>query len=176
MLKAAVSLFVFVLDSYHHLTPEQPNMPPHKRQKLSDDEESEHNEAVTGSEAEAEESNSEGFSSGNESEGDSDDLETLKPQKSRQTLKRKVRATRASAFGQTLQFLLATETPSELPLSLKPSLARKRNDEKLELRAKKVLDVERKEREEKGRMKDVIGGWGGESERALRKVAQRGGK
>ena len=53
MLKAAVSLFVFVLDSYHHLTPEQPNMPPHKRQKLSDDEESEHNEAVTGSEAEA---------------------------------------------------------------------------------------------------------------------------
>ena len=33
----------------------------------------------------------------------------------------------------------------------------------------------RKEKEEKGRIKDVIGGWGGESERALRKVAQRGG-
>ena len=32
-----------------------------------------------------------------------------------------------------------------------------------------------KEKEEKGRIKDVIGGWGGESERALRKVAQRGG-
>ena len=32
------------------------------------------------------------------------------------------------------------------------------------------------EREEKGRVRDVIGGWGAESERALRKVAQRGGE
>lgn len=33
---------------------------------------------------------------------------------------------------------------------------------------------EKKEREDTGRVRDVIGGWGGESERAFRKVAQRG--
>jgi len=37
-----------------------------------------------------------------------------------------------------------------------------------------VLQIEKKEKEDKGRVTDVIGGWGGESERALRKVAQRG--
>ncbi|KAJ4486029.1 Rrp15p-domain-containing protein [Lentinula aciculospora] len=103
-----------------------------------------------------------------------DEIEGMKPQKSRQTKKRKIRATHASAFGATLQSLLNTETPSSAPLSLKPSIARKRNDEKLEMKAKKVLQVEKKEKEDKGRITDVIGGWGGESERALRKVAQRG--
>ena len=72
--------------------------------------------------------------------------------------------------------MLNTDAPSSLPLSLKPSIARKRNDEKLESRAKKVLQLEKKEKEDKARIKDVIGGWGGESERALRKVAQRGGQ
>ncbi|KIJ57780.1 hypothetical protein HYDPIDRAFT_103853, partial [Hydnomerulius pinastri MD-312] len=38
----------------------------------------------------------------------------------------------------------------------------------------RVIMVERKEKEDKGRIRDVIGGWGGESERSLRKVAQRG--
>ncbi|KAJ3803336.1 hypothetical protein GGU11DRAFT_761801 [Lentinula aff. detonsa] len=104
-----------------------------------------------------------------------DEIEGMKPQKSRQTKKRKIRATHASAFGATLQSLLNTKVPSSAPLSLKPSIARKRNDEKLEMKAKKVLQVEKKEKEDKGRITDVIGGWGGESERALRKVAQRGG-
>ncbi|KIK70897.1 hypothetical protein GYMLUDRAFT_32972 [Collybiopsis luxurians FD-317 M1] len=108
------------------------------------------------------------------SDDSADDIEGMKPQKSRQTKKRKIRATHASAFGATLQSLLNTEAPSSVPLSLKPSIARKRNDEKLEIRAKKVLQVERKEKEDRGRITDVIGGWGGESERALRKVAQRG--
>ncbi|KAJ3857851.1 Rrp15p-domain-containing protein [Lentinula lateritia] len=103
-----------------------------------------------------------------------DEIEGMKPQKSRQTKKRKIRATHASAFGATLQTLLNTEAPSSAPLSLKPSIARKRNDEKLEMKAKKVLQVEKKEKEDRGRITDVIGGWGGESERALRKVAQRG--
>ncbi|KJA26130.1 hypothetical protein HYPSUDRAFT_37007 [Hypholoma sublateritium FD-334 SS-4] len=103
-----------------------------------------------------------------------EEIEGMKPQKSKQTSKRKIRATGSSKFGSTLQFLLNTETPSALPLSLKPSIARKRNDEKLESRAKKVLQIEKKEKEDKARVKDVIGGWGGESERALRKVAQRG--
>ncbi|KAJ3734753.1 Rrp15p-domain-containing protein [Lentinula guzmanii] len=103
-----------------------------------------------------------------------DEIEGMKPQKSRQTKKRKIRATHASAFGATLQSLLNTKAPSSAPLSLKPSIARKRNDEKLEMKAKKVLQVEKKEKEDKGRITDVIGGWGGESERALRKVAQRG--
>lgn len=44
------------------------------------------------------------------------------------------------------------------------------------MRAKKLLQAERKQKEDIGRVKDVIGGWGGESERALRKVAQRGGE
>jgi hypothetical protein len=61
-------------------------------------------------------------------------------------------------------------------LSLQPSITRKRNDEKLELKARKILRGERKEKEDKCRIRDVIGGWGGESERALRKVAQRGGE
>lgn len=95
--------------------------------------------------------------------------------KSKKTLKRKRRATEPSHFGATLQSLLNTDAPSGLPLSLKPSVAHQRNDAKLELEARKAIQVERKQREEKGRIRDVIGGWGGESERSLRKVAQRGG-
>lgn len=95
--------------------------------------------------------------------------------KSKKTLKRKRRATEPSHFGETLQSLLSTDAPSGLPLSLKPSVAHQKNDAKLELEAKKVIQIERKEREERGRIRDVIGGWGGESERSLRKVAQRGG-
>lgn len=95
--------------------------------------------------------------------------------KSKKTLKRKRRATEPSHFGATLQSLLNTDAPSGLPLSLKPSVAHQRNDAKLELEARKVILIERKEREERGRIRDVIGGWGGESERSLRKVAQRGG-
>jgi hypothetical protein len=118
------------------------------------------------------------FASG--SEGNSldtdDEIAGTKITKSKKTLKRKRRATEPSRFGATLQFLLDTDTPSTQPLSLKPSVARQRNDEKLELKAKKELQIEKKEKEDKGRVTDVIGGWGGESERALRKVAQRGGK
>ncbi|KDQ63485.1 hypothetical protein JAAARDRAFT_169351 [Jaapia argillacea MUCL 33604] len=103
-----------------------------------------------------------------------DEINNTKRMKSKKTLKRKRRATEPSNFGATLQSLLDTDAPSTLPLSLKPAIARRRNDEKLELKAKKVLQVERKEKEDKGRIRDVIGGWGGEGERALRKVAQRG--
>lgn len=95
--------------------------------------------------------------------------------KSKKTLKRKRRATEPSHFGTTLQSLLNTDAPSGLPLSLKPSVAHQKNEAKLELEAKKVIQIERKEKEESGRIRDVIGGWGGESERSLRKVAQRGG-
>lgn len=104
-----------------------------------------------------------------------DEIAEGKLSKSKKTLKRKRRATDATHFGATLQSLLSTDAPSAQPLSLKPSIARKRNDERLEARGKRVLQIERKEKEEKGRIKDVIGGWGGEGERALRKVAQRGG-
>ncbi|KAI0257469.1 Rrp15p-domain-containing protein [Lactifluus subvellereus] len=103
-----------------------------------------------------------------------DEIAEARHVKSKKTLKRKHRATDPSNFGATLQSLLKTDAPSGLPLSLKPSVARRHNDEKLELRAKKLLKVEKKSKEEVGRIKDVIGGWGGESERALRKVAQRG--
>ncbi|KAJ7071110.1 Rrp15p-domain-containing protein [Mycena amicta] len=131
-----------------------------KRQRLSDDD--------------SDQSDVPGDLSDGSEASSSDHIGDLKPQKSHQTKKRKIRATGATAFGETLQSLLSTDAPSGLPLSLKPSVGRKRNDEKLELRAKKVLQGERKDKEDKGRIKDVIGGWGGESERALRKVAQRG--
>ncbi|KAG1757661.1 Rrp15p-domain-containing protein, partial [Suillus lakei] len=94
--------------------------------------------------------------------------------KSKKTLKRKRRATEPSQFGATLQGLLDTIAPSDLPLSLKPSIARQKNGAKLESKAHKVLQIEKKEKADKGRIRDVIGGWGGESERSLRKVAQRG--
>lgn len=158
-------------------------MTPHKRQKLSTAEKHESEDersSLSAEESEAELSFDEdddietGTSDAGE-QNDDDEIEGLKPQKSRQTSKRKIRATGSSKFGATLQHLLNTDAPSALPLSLKPSIARKRNDEKLESRAKKVLQLEKKEKEDKARIKDAIGGWGGESERALRKVAQRGG-
>ena len=96
--------------------------------------------------------------------------------KSKKTAKRKLRATLPSQFGQTLEALLNTSAPAEVPLALKPSIGRKRNEQKLDVRARKAVETEKKEHEEIGRVRDVIGGWGGENERALRKVAQRGGE
>lgn len=126
---------------------------------------------------------SEAFSSAAEGEGteecssrvDTDDeVPRASASKTKGTLKRKRRATGPSQFGTILQSLLETETPSALPLSLKPSIARQRNDAKLELKARKMIQVERKEKEDRGRIRGVIEGWGAESERSLRKVAQRG--
>ena len=143
--------------------------PPSKRRKLESSEEESPGESHSDSELVSARDE-------NESPDTADEIENLKLQKSKKTAKRKIRATGTTAFGATLQSLLSTEAPSSLPLSLKPSIARKRNDEKLEQKAKRVLHVERKEMEDKNRIRDVIGGWGGEGERALRKVAQRGGK
>lgn len=97
--------------------------------------------------------------------------------KSRKTLKRKRRATSPSRFGAALESLLATTTTEGVaaPLSLRPDVARREKEARLERGARKLLEGERKEREEKGRVKDVIGGWGVDGERTLRKVAQRGG-
>ena len=105
-----------------------------------------------------------------------DEIAGARIAKSKKTLKRKHRATDPSNFGATLQSLLETDAPSGLPLSLKPSAARRRNEEKHELKAKKLLRGEKKSKEQVGRIKDVIGGWGVEGERTLRKVAQRGGE
>lgn len=88
---------------------------------------------------------------------------------------RKRRAISPTPFGAALNALLDTPAPSANPLSLKPSIGRRRNDEKLEVKARRLIQGQKKEGEEKNRIKDVIGGWGGETERALRKVAQRGG-
>lgn len=150
-------------------------MPPAKRQKLSGDEGSEHEEdqeMLSGSEDEF--SADAGSSSAGSEPDTEDEIAGAKFAKSKQTQKRKRRATDAVKFGATLQSLLTTNAP-EAPLSLKPSVAKKRRDDKLEAKGKQVLQVERKEKEDRGRITDVIGGWGGEGERALRKVAQRGG-
>lgn len=120
---------------------------------------------------------------------------------SRIILERKRRAIPPSSFGQALTALLDTST-SRPHAKQEPSLAerppllthaqttldtavlalkrtslakRKRAEGKNEEKAAKTQLNERREREERNRMTDVIGGWGGESERALRKVAQRGG-
>ncbi|KAF8640998.1 hypothetical protein AX17_000643 [Amanita inopinata Kibby_2008] len=154
-----------------------------KRQKLSqgvdaaEQEASDNGEVAVASDRDASGSDSASFSASDgdgESPDTADEIENLKRQKSKKTAKRKLRATGAEAFGTTLQSLLKTDAPSALPLSLKPSIAKKRNDEKLEQKAKRVQHIERKDKEDKGRIRDAIGGWGGESERALRKVAQRG--
>uniref|UniRef100_A0A0W0FGP2 Rrp15p-domain-containing protein n=1 Tax=Moniliophthora roreri TaxID=221103 RepID=A0A0W0FGP2_MONRR len=86
---------------------------------------------------------------------------------------------RPNAFGATLQTLLSTGTPPSQTgnvLALKPSVNRKRDDELLEKQARQVLQVERKEKEDKGRIRGegVLEEWGAEAERGLRKVAQRG--
>ena len=61
------------------------------------------------------------------------------------------------------------------PLSLKPGLGRWKKKEKIECGARKLLEGEKKEWEEKGHVGDMIGGWGIEGEHALQKVAQRWG-
>ncbi len=149
-------------------------MLPHTRNKTLDNDLSEKNdeEMLSGSDQDDYSSDASGS---NPSEPDTEDeIADAKFTKSKKTLKRKRRATDAVNFGATLQSLLSTDAPAA-PLSLKPSVAKKRKEEKLEAKGKHVLQMEKKDKEDKGRITDVIGGWGGESERALRKVAQRGG-
>ena len=154
-------------------------MPPTKRQKRTHETHIEKAES-SGLESQDEDglSASEMSSSveGRQSPDTEDEIAGARLAKSKKTLKRKHRATDPSNFSATLQSLLETDAPSGLPLSLKPSAARRRNEEKNELKAKKLLKGERKSKEQVGRIKDVIGGWGAEGERTLRKVAQRGGE
>lgn len=100
----------------------------------------------------------------------------MRKKKSKKTAKRKFRATEPGQFGNTLEALLNTSVPgvSAAPLALKPSINKRKKKEKNEMIARKAHEGEKKEHEEIGRITDVIGGWGGENERALRKVAQRG--
>jgi len=159
-------------------------MPPDKRQKLekNSDVDGDGDEVVDQSSDAGEDGLEEEYSDDNQMSSEvgspdtEDEIAAAKTSKSKKTLKRKRRATDPSSFGATLNALLSTNAPSSLPLSLKPSAARKRNEEKQELKAKKVQRIERKDREDKGHVSDVIGGWGGESERTLRKIAQRGGR
>jgi hypothetical protein len=114
--------------------------------------------------------------SDSESPSTADEITNGQRKKSQKTLKRKRRATEPARFGETLQSLLSTQVASAGPLSLTPSATKKKADEKIELKARTALQLEKKDKEDKGRITDVIGGWGGERERALRKVAQRGGQ
>lgn len=164
-------------------------MPLSKRRRLSDDKDNDENPGDPNTlassaedELQSEDSAAHGSSedesmSEDESPDDAEDeiLQAQRNLKSKKTQKRKRRATSPSHFGAALQSLLNTDAPTSQPLSLKPSVAKKRTDDKLEVKAKKLLEGEKKEREEKNHIRDVIGGWGGESERSLRKVAQRGG-
>jgi Rrp15p len=148
-------------------------MPPTKRQKQS------HIDPVESHESDSEDGLSASEIStvnGRRSSDTEDEIVEARLAKSRKTLKRKHRATDPSNFSATLQSLLKTDAPSGLPLSLKPSASRRHDDEKLKLKAKKILKGEKRSKEEVGRVQDVIGGWGVEGERTLRKVAQRGGK
>lgn len=151
-------------------------MPPTKRQKRSHESHIENHETQSDSWGTLSASELSDSVKGRQSPDTEDEIAEARLTKSKKTLKRKHRATDSSNFGASLQSLLKTNAPSGLPLSLKPSAARRRNDEKLELKAKKLLKGERKNKEEVGRIRDVIGDWGVESERTLRKVAQRGGE
>lgn len=146
--------------------------PPTKRQKSSQASHIDRHEY----ESESQSTHSASEISGSQSPDTEDEIVEARLAKSKKTLKRKHRATDPSNFAATLQSLLKTNAPSGVPLSLKPSVARRQHDEKLELKAKKLLKGERKSKEEVGRIRDVIGGWGVEGERSLRKVAQRGGE
>jgi predicted nucleotidyltransferase len=153
---------------------------PVKRLKHSEDSDvdasgADHEQSDNDIEVEAQQSMTSISSSENEDSPDTEaEIADKRITKSKKTLKRKRRATEPSQFGATLQGLLDTIAPSDVPLSLKPSIARQKNGAKLELKAHKVIQIEKKEKADKGRIRDVIGGWGGESERSLRKVAQRG--
>ncbi|KAF9646115.1 hypothetical protein BDM02DRAFT_3100427 [Thelephora ganbajun] len=151
-------------------------MSPAKRQKLEkkSDDDVVNQSSDVGEDGLDEYSDDDQISSAGDSPDTEDEIVAAKVNKSKKTLKRKRRATDPSSFGTTLNALLNTNAPSSLPLSLKPSAARKRNEEKQELKAKKAQRAERKDKEDKGHISDVIGGWGGEGEKALRKVAQRG--
>lgn len=158
-------------------------MPTAKRQKLEKNSDAKDDEEVVNQSSDSDEdaleedhSDDDQTSSAGDTPDTEDEIAAAKATKSKKTLKRKRRATDPSSFGATLNALLNTNAPSSLPLSLKPSVSRKRNEEKEEIKAKKAQQIEKKKREDKGHISDVIGGWGGESERALRKVAQRGGR
>lgn len=69
-------------------------------------------------------------------------------------------------------------------LALAPSIKKTISARALESRARRVLQKSREDKEDKGRVRDVIGGWAGredgiggqEWERKLRKTAQKGGQ
>ena len=106
-------------------------MPPAKRQKLSDDEQSQHDsdeEMLSGS-GDEEYSSGAASSSGSSEPDTEDEIAEAKLAKSKKTSKRKRRATDAVNFGATLQSLLTTNAPAA-PLSLKPSVTKKRKEEK----------------------------------------------
>jgi hypothetical protein len=96
--------------------------------------------------------------------------------KSKKTLKRKLRATSPTHFGETLNELLVGQPNEEIPLTLPRRFERQREREKEDIHLRKAQGQAKKDAEEVGRITDIIGGWGAENERALRKVAQRGGK
>ncbi|EJD03988.1 uncharacterized protein FOMMEDRAFT_146087 [Fomitiporia mediterranea MF3/22] len=158
-------------------------MSPTKRRRLSaeEDRDAELSDGASSNEQNFANARPDAHSSESEAETDAESLSTeeeiaeaQRPIKSQKTQKRKRRATSPSRFGSTLQALLKTDAPTNQPLALKPSVAKRRTDEILEGKAKKLLEGEKKEREEKNHIQDVIGGWGAERERSLRKVAQRG--
>jgi hypothetical protein len=160
-------------------------LPPHKRPRLALDD-----VHVHGDDGDDDDSNSDNnvdhdnpysadFSDSDtlsDSDAPSDDshIRQLKPQSSKLTKKRKLRATNPAAFAATLKSLLTTQTASSHPLSLNTRLSRNaplQNSHSTSARAN-----ERKLLEEKGRIRDVIGGWGVQSEQSLRKNAQQGGQ
>ncbi|KAG8679102.1 hypothetical protein FRC08_017223, partial [Ceratobasidium sp. 394] len=121
---------------------------------LVDDQESSAEEIMIDDAGAESSSDDESVASGSSSTDTETEINRAQSAKSKKTLKRKRRATSPTPFGQTLESLLATSVPggtqAGMPLALKPSLSRRKNEEKLELKAKRVLEVERKEREEKG--------------------------
>ncbi|WVN87244.1 uncharacterized protein L203_102421 [Cryptococcus depauperatus CBS 7841] len=126
-----------------------------------------------------------------------EEIEKSKEHKTKKSLKRKRAPTTAANFGATLTSLLndplkkpskkikapgssskATSTPI---LALSAHKLPTKTSVTLEAKAKKQLKVEKEEKEDRARVKNVVEGWSGDSvvggqefERNLRKTAQKG--
>ncbi|WFD34239.1 hypothetical protein MCUN1_001076 [Malassezia cuniculi] len=142
---------------------------------------------------------------GGDDDGDDDDSDSAIPSgpstgsASRKTTKRRRRAVSPTAFGETMEKLLG-DTPSSGPaiLSLAPRVRKSANASTLRAKAARIALLERRVRQERAHVRDVIGEWGPPGvlpgrtpdeatqqafleqggtkgyERRLRKVAQRG--
>ncbi|KAH8917188.1 hypothetical protein BT69DRAFT_1191486, partial [Atractiella rhizophila] len=95
------------------------------------------------------------------------------------TEKPKARALSPTSFGASLTHLLSlpappSHVPHTAPSHLLPRAKGSPKPSKLEKEARSLVRQEKRELAERGWVSDVIGGWAGEREKRLRRLAQKG--